>query len=71
MPSTHWAALERHYGTDGLQLYFLSGFAGNVISFVLSKSASYGTSAVFGLVAAEIVFIWKNKRLFRNAEQHW
>ena len=62
-------ALERHYGNGRFAaLYFLSGFAGNVISFVLSKSASYGAStAVFGLVAAEIVFIWKNKRLFRNA----
>ncbi len=63
------SSLEQHYGHGRFAaLYLLSGFAGNVVSFLMSQSPSYGAStAVFGLVAAEIVFIWKNKRLFRNA----
>ena len=46
-------------------LYFLSAFGGNVLSFVLSPSPSLGSStAIFGLLAAEGVFIFQNRRLF-------
>lgn len=59
-------SLERYYGHwKFLLLYFVSGFAGNTLSFLLTESASIGAStAVFGLVAAEGVFIYKNRELF-------
>ncbi len=50
-----------------LVLYFLSGFAGNVLSFVLTPSPSLGAStAVFGLLAAEGVFLFQNRELLRE-----
>lgn len=46
-------------------LYLLSAFGGNVLSFVLSPSPSLGSStAIFGLLAAEGIFIFQNRRLF-------
>lgn len=59
-------SLEKHYGHNRfLILYFLAGFAGNVFSFLFTKNASLGAStAVFGLVAAEVVFIYRNRFLF-------
>jgi rhomboid protease GluP len=61
--------LERFYGHGRfLLLYLLSGFAGNVFSFVLSENSSLGAStAVFGLLAAEGVFIFQNRKLFGQA----
>ncbi|KAF0112212.1 MAG: rhomboid family protein [Chloroflexi bacterium] len=61
-------SLERHYGHSRfLMLYLIGGFAGNALSFVLSPNPSLGAStAVFGLVAAEAVFIFKNRNLFGN-----
>ena len=48
-------------------LYFLSAFGGNVLSFVLGNYTSLGAStAVFGLLAAEAVFIWQNRTFFGN-----
>jgi len=45
-----------------LLLYFLSGFAGNVLSFLLTPNPSLGAStAIFGLLAAEAVFIIQNR----------
>jgi rhomboid protease GluP len=50
-----------------LALYFLSGFAGNVLSFVLTPGPSLGAStAVFGLLAAEGVFLFQNRELLRG-----
>jgi rhomboid protease GluP len=50
-----------------LALYFLSGFAGNVFSFVLTPEPSLGAStAVFGLLAAEGVFLFQNRALLRD-----
>ena len=59
-------SLERHYGHwRFLLLYLVGGFAGNTLSFLLSPNPSVGAStAVFGLVAAEAVFILKNRELF-------
>jgi rhomboid protease GluP len=59
-------SLERHYGHGRfLLLYLISGFAGNVLSFVMSPNPSLGAStSIFGLVAAEAVFILKNRQLF-------
>ncbi len=48
-------------------LYLISAFGGNVLSFVLSPSPALGSStAIFGLLAAEGVFIFQNRRLFGN-----
>ncbi len=48
-------------------LYLVAGFAGNVFSFIFSNNPSLGAStAVFGLVAAEGVFIYRNRQLFGN-----
>jgi len=47
-----------------LLLYFLSGFAGNVLSFLLTPNPSLGAStAIFGLLAAEAVFIIQNREM--------
>lgn len=50
-----------------LALYFLAGFAGNVFSFVLTPEPSLGAStAVFGLLAAEAVFLFQNRSILRG-----
>lgn len=58
--------LERFYGRGRyLALYLLSGFAGNVVSFLFSAAPSLGAStAVFGLLGAEGVFFYQNRVLF-------
>lgn len=63
--------LERFYGHKRfLMLYFISGIAGNVLSYFLSASASLGAStAVFGLLAAQGIFIYKNRMLFGKESQ--
>jgi rhomboid protease GluP len=57
--------IEARYGHGRfLLLYFLSGYAGNVMSFLLTVNPSLGAStAVFGLIAAEGVFIIQNRKL--------
>ncbi len=48
-----------------LILYLVSGFAGNVFSFYFTDSSSLGAStAIFGLLAAEGVFLYFNKKHF-------
>jgi rhomboid protease GluP len=58
--------LERYYGHGRfVLLYFLGGFAGNVFSFMFSSSPSLGSStAIFGLLAAEGVFLYQNQAVF-------
>ncbi len=58
--------LEQHFGHKRfVLLYFLGGFTGNVFSFLLSDGYSVGAStAIFGLVAAEVVFFYQNRKLF-------
>lgn len=47
-----------------LTLYILSGFAGNVMSFIFSAAPSLGSStAIFGLLGAEGVFLYQNREL--------
>ncbi|MDD5371156.1 MAG: rhomboid family intramembrane serine protease [Anaerolineaceae bacterium] len=60
--------LEKQYGhTRFLALYLLAGFAGNVTSFLMSLEVSLGAStAIFGMLAAEGVFVYQNRRLFGN-----
>ncbi|MEW5941707.1 MAG: rhomboid family intramembrane serine protease, partial [Chloroflexota bacterium] len=48
-----------------LLLYVLSGFAGNVFSFLITPDPSVGSStSIFGLVAAEGIFLYQNRGLF-------
>ena len=60
--------LERHFGHGRfLLLYLLGGFTGNVLSFLLSGGYSVGAStAIFGLVGAEGIFLLQNRKLFGN-----
>jgi rhomboid protease GluP len=60
--------LERFYGRGRfLALFLLSGFAGNVISFMFSPYRSLGSStAIFGLVGAEGVLLYQNRAVFGN-----
>jgi rhomboid protease GluP len=60
------SGLERRMGHGRfLLLYLLAGFAGNVFSFVLTEDPSIGAStSIFGLIAAEGVFLYQNRRLF-------
>lgn len=63
--------LEYQYGhTRFLLLYIVSAFAGNVVSFVLSPSPSLGAStAIFGLVAAQLIFVYRNKKFYGSRGQ--
>ena len=58
--------LEKYYGHwRYLLLYVLGGYCGNALSFLLSQNPSIGAStAIFGLVAAEAIFIYRNRMLF-------
>ena len=60
--------LERHLGyTRFFALYFLSAFSGNVFSFLFTGENGYSvgaSTAVFGLIAAELVFFYQNRELF-------
>lgn len=58
--------LERHFGLPSfLALYLVSGFAGFVLSFLMTASPSLGAStAIFGLLGAQGVFVYRNQRVF-------
>ena len=60
------SGLERRFGHwRFLLLYGLGSFAGNVMSFLISPSPSLGAStAIFGLLGAEMVFFYQNRKLF-------
>jgi rhomboid protease GluP len=60
--------LERFYGRwRYLGLFILSGFGGNVISFMFSQYQSLGSStAIFGLLGAQGVLIYQNREIFGN-----
>jgi rhomboid protease GluP len=60
-------SLERYFGRSRfLILYALGAFTGNVASFLFtSGSYSVGAStAIFGLIGAEGVFLYQNRKLF-------
>ncbi len=61
-------SLERYFGRwRYLLLYVLGGFAGNVLSFLLTSGYSVGAStAIFGLIGAEGIFLLQNRKLFGN-----
>jgi rhomboid protease GluP len=58
--------LERFYRRwRYLGLFILSGFAGNVMSFIFTQNPSLGSStAIFGLLGAEGVLIYQNREVF-------
>jgi len=58
--------LERYYGHGRyILLYLVSGFTGNVLSFMFSLAPSLGSStAIFGLLGAEAVFLYRNRQIF-------
>jgi rhomboid protease GluP len=62
--------LERQFGHKRfVALYFLAGFTGNVFSFLLTGENGYSvgaSTAVFGLVAGELIFFYQNRKLFGN-----
>ena len=60
------STIERFYGRARyLALFLLSGFAGNVISFMFSPYQSLGSStSIFGLLGAEGVLIFQNRQIF-------
>ena len=62
-------SLENYYGHwDFLRLYLICGFSGNVFSHVFApKAVSVGAStALFGLIGAQAMFLYKNRRILRN-----
>lgn len=63
--------LERVYGHQRfLSLYILSAIAGNLFSFYLTPNPSLGAStAIFGLLAGEAVYIYNNRRFFPQANK--
>lgn len=63
--------LERLYGHQRyIALYILSGIAGNIFSFIFTPNASLGSStAIFGLLSAEAIFLYRNREIFGRAAQ--
>jgi rhomboid protease GluP len=61
--------LERYYGHwRFLVLYLISGFGGNVFSLMFTEAPSLGSStAIFGLIGAQGVFYYHNRKLFGAA----
>ncbi len=62
-------ALEHYYGHwNFLRYYLITGIAGNVLSHIAApKTISVGAStALFGLIAAQAMFLYKNRRILRN-----
>lgn len=60
--------LERHFGHGRFfLLYALGAFTGNVVSFLYTDAVSVGAStAIFGLIGAEAVFLIQNRSLFAH-----
>jgi rhomboid protease GluP len=61
-------SLERYFGHGRFfALYVLGAFAGNVASFLFTDGYSVGAStAIFGLIGAEGVFLYQNRKLFAD-----
>ena len=65
-------SLEHYYGHwNFLRFYLVSGFCGNVLSHIAApRTVSVGAStALFGLIAAQAMFLYKNRRILRNYKQ--
>ena len=63
--------LEKRFGTwSFLALYLVGGLWGNALSFLLTPNASLGAStAIFSLIAAQGVYIYKNRAILGSAAQ--
>jgi rhomboid protease GluP len=61
-------SLERYFGHRRFfVLYVLGAFAGNVTSFLFTTGYSVGAStAIFGLIGAEGIFLYQNRKLFAD-----
>ena len=64
-------SIERSFGPNRfLALYLLSGMFGNVFSFLFTLAPSLGAStSIFGLVAAQAVYVYRNRAFFGRAAQ--
>ena len=62
--------MEKQFGHGRFALlYFLGAFSGNVFSFLLTGENGYSvgaSTAVFGLIAAQLIFFYQNRKLFGN-----
>jgi len=58
--------IERNFGQKRfLALYLVAGILGNTFSFLFTASPSLGAStSIFGLIAAQAIFIYRNRRIF-------
>jgi rhomboid protease GluP len=58
--------VERFFGSIRfLGLYIVAGITGNVFSFIFTSAPSLGSStAIFGLLGAEGIFIYQHRKLF-------
>lgn len=60
--------VEKQFGHGRFALlYFLGAFSGNVFSFLLTGENGFSvgaSTAVFGLIAAQVVFFYQNQKLF-------
>jgi len=58
--------LERFYGHFRFLLLYIAGaFTGNVFSYLMSEKSSLGAStAIFGLILAQGVFVYQNRQYF-------
>jgi rhomboid protease GluP len=58
--------IERFYGSMRfLALYIIAGITGNMFSFFFTSAPSLGSStAIFGLLGAEGIFIYQHRKLF-------
>jgi len=63
--------LERSFGHRRfLLLYLITGFTGNVLSYLFTPNTSLGAStAVFGIIAAEVVYLMRNRQMFAGNVQ--
>ena len=63
--------VERFFGSFRfLGLYLIAGIAGNMFSFFFTPSPSLGSStAIFGILGAEGVFIYQHRKLFGDHSQ--
>lgn len=63
--------VERFFGSFRfLGLYVIAGITGNVFSFFFTPSPSLGSStAIFGILGAEAVFIYQHRSLFGGRSQ--
>jgi rhomboid protease GluP len=64
-------SIERSFGSRRfLALYLLAGMFGNVFSFLFTLAPSLGAStSIFGLVAAQVVYVYRNRSFFGRAAQ--